>query len=372
MAVYRRGKKWRAVVDLPRGADGRRNQLTKLFATKREAEEWEASTRVELSATAFVEPGKMTVGQYLQQWLDATLPSLKHATRDTYTRVISRWTPVIGEVPLAKLTPLAVQRAVNALATELSAATVRGHYAVLRTALKQAHAWGLIRDIPTRAVRLPRDPGKEMRCWTETEAGRFLAVASETTRYCALFRLALASGMRIGELLGLRWQDVDWQAGTVRVAQCLSWPTCGEPALVEPKSRRSRRVIDVDPGTMKALRQHQKQQAADRLAAGPDWPDRNLVFVTRTGSFVKPLALTALVHSIARKAGVPDIRFHDLRHTHATLLLRAGRNLKEVSDRLGHSDPAITLRCYAHVLPDQRSEIARVIGNVLDGTSAGR
>lgn len=366
-SVYRRGKVWRAIIDLPHREGDRRKQKSRTCKTRKEAEEWLARTGVEW-ADGFVDPGDLSVESFLHQWLEAVAPSLKPNTLDKYARTVRRWEPLIGRIPIAKLHPMEIQRAVNGLGRETSPGTVRTYFNVLRIATRQGVAWRILGRDPTQGVKLPRDAGREMRCWSEAECGRFLRYVVETTRYAALFRLALASGMRCGELLALRWADVDWPKSAVRVGHSLAVISTGEYIVTEPKTRCSRRTLDLDAGTMSALRHHQRQQAAERLAAGPAWTDLGLVFPTRTGGYVNPTNLRKQFGSFVAGAGVPRIRIHDLRHTHATLLLRQGRNLREVAERLGHTDPAITLRVYSHVLPDQRTESARLIGRVLDSS----
>lgn len=208
-----------------------------------------------------------------------------------------------------------------------------------------------------------------MRCWNERQVTAFLAAIHGWTRYEALFRLALASGMRLGELLGLTWEDLESEVGAVRIQRSLSWPRHGNPELLDPKSRASRRTIALDSTTLAMLHEHRESQEKDRVGAGSAWRGIGLVFCTQEGGFVMERRIQRLMPKAAARAGVPRIRFHDLRHTHATLLLRQGRNVKEVSERLGHANVSITLQTYAHILPDQRVEVARVIGEVLDGAA---
>jgi integrase len=366
-SVRRRGRSWRAVIDLPHGEGGRRRQRTATFPTRREAEEWLARVATEAGKGVVVDPGRLTVGEYLSRWLETSAPSLKPTTVSAYRTEVGRWLRLIGHLPADKVSGMQVQMAVNQLAEHLAPATVRHAYGVLRTAMRQGVEWGVLGRNPCSGVRLPRLGHREMQCWSEVEAAQFLHAIRGRTRHETLFRFALATGMRIGELLGLRWDDVDWTKSEIRVVRSLSWPSGGQPELVDPKTQSGRRVIAVDPATLEALRSHRKRQATERLKAGSAWHDLGLVFSRRDGGYLSYRDLHRLLAANARRAGVPRIRIHDLRHTHATILLRAGRNVKEVADRLGHNDPSVTLRVYSHVLPDQRVEAARVIARVLDG-----
>jgi integrase len=365
-SIRKRGKGYIAVVDLPREEGGKRRQKLRRFRARRDAEQWLAEMLGAVHGGFVPDPGQLTVAQYLDRWLEAVAPSLKPNTRRNYTVANARWKKRIGRVPLAKLTPLQVQLAVNDMATTLAAATVRRSLATFRTAMAQGISWGVVPRNMADAVKAPRG-SREMRCWDERQVTAFLAAVQGWTRYAPLFRLALATGMRLGELLGLQWDDIDWQASTVHIRRSLSWPRYGRPELLTPKSAASRRTVSVDSTTLAILREHRDRQEQERAAAGGAWANRNLVFCTEDGGFVMERRVQRLMPKAAALAGVPRIRFHDLRHTHATLLLRQGRNVKEVSERLGHANVSITLQTYAHVLPDQRAEVARVIGDVLDG-----
>lgn len=282
-----------------------------------------------------------------------------------YGVVSGRWRKALRNVPLRNLTPLAIQRTVNDMATTLAPVTTRTSYTVLRTARRQAVQWGILSKSPAAGVKVPGSEAAMSR-WNEAEAACFARAVQGATRYAPLFRLAVASGMPLGELLGLRWDDVDLEQGVVSVTHSLSWPRGGEPELVAPKTARSRRRISIDPGTVAALRHHRAEQSAQRLAKGPAWPDLNLVFCTPRGGYVRQEIVERALHVLEKASDLPQIRFDDRRHTHATILLRQGRIIKEVSDRLGHANIAITLQRYSHVLPDQQAEMACVMGHVLD------
>ena len=364
-SVTKRGNKYMARVDLPRGRGGERRQKTRTFRTRREAEDWLAKTIMELG-TGY-SPTDLTVSQYLDHWLQAARPTLKIGTPRTYTLEIRRITDRLGSRPLAKVTPLDVQRMLAALPAEWAPATRHGMFRVFRAAMRQAVTWGMVLRDPTAGVRALSAAARSPAAWTESETARFLA-AARASRHAALFHLALATGMRQGELLGLRWQDVDMAAGTVHVRHSLTWPSKEAPRLEEPKTRGSRRQIPLDAATVDMLRAHRKRQLQERLAVGPAWEDHDLVFASRRGRFLRRETGRDIMRGLCRKADVPLIRFHDLRHTHATLLLRAGVSPKVVAERLGHTSVKITLDVYSHVLPDMQEAAVRA----LDGLFANR
>ena len=365
-SVRKRGTSWRAVIDLPSGEGGKRQQRTATFATKREAEEWLARTATEAgTGTPSQAAGAMTVRGYLETWLDGVAPSLKPQAAEDYRAAARRVCSEMGDALLKDLAPPAVQAAVNRLAARYAPKTVKGSLAALRMATRQAVDWGYVKEDPTRRVRTPREVEQEMVCWDEEQAVAFLREVKKRSRHAMFFHLALATGMRYGELAGLQWSAVDLDRGVLHVRWEMSRLPGRAPVLEEPKTKASRRAITIDPATVAALRWHREQQEEERARAGDGWQNRNLVVGTRTGGFADASDLRARLHRVAASAGVPPIRIHDLRHTHATILLRQRHSAKEVAQRLGHADATMVLRRYAHVLPDQQEAVARTIGQVL-------
>ncbi|MDA8144805.1 MAG: tyrosine-type recombinase/integrase, partial [Thermaerobacter sp.] len=332
------------------------------FRTRREAEDWLA--RVVVDVGDGYAATDLTVGQYLDQWLEAIRATLKPGSVRAYATEIRRITDRLGGRSLAKLTTLDVQRMLAALPAEWAPATRHGVYRVLRAAMRQAVRWGMLPRDPCMGVRVPAARPRDFSVWTSNEVTRFLAAAA-ASRYNALFRVALATGMRQGEILGLRWEDVDLKAGVVHVRHTLTWLTHETPRLEEPKTRSSRRQIPLDATTLDMLRTHRKRQLQERLAAGPVWEEHGLVFCTKGGHFVHRQPLQDIMPPLCRKAGVPVIRFHSIRHSHATLLLRAGVSPKVVAERLGHSSIKTTLDVYSHLLPDMQEAAVRVLDDLL-------
>ena len=362
---------WTVVVDLPRDPDTgkRRQKWVAVRGTKRDAERALAEMIAQVEKGFLgAAPAKMTVGGYLDKWLEAIGGTVRPTTAAKYAIEIRRLKPAVGNILLSRLTPADVQAAAARLPETLAPSTRRRTFDTLRAALRQAVEWGLVARNPLTGIKPPSAPVKEMRVWTEDQATRFLE-AAESSRYYALLYLALATGMRSGELLGLVWNDIDFAAGTITIRRTLAGVSGGAPVWQDPKTRAARRKLPIDPHTVEVLRQHRKRQAEERLKAGPAWRDHGLVFCTQSGRPVIHTNLYYLVRGVAKRAGVPSIRFHDLRHTHATLLFRQGVHPKVVAERLGHSRVAITLGTYSHVLPDTQAEAARVIGLVLAGGS---
>jgi len=308
---------------------------------------------------------RQTVGQYLASWLDAVRPSLRPRTFSRYEQYIRlHAVPELGRLPLARLSPQHLQRLyASRLAAGLSPTTVGHLHAVLHRALAQATRWGLVvRNVASLATR-PRAQRQEMVTFSPEQAGSFLE-AAQGDRYAALYTLALTTGMRQGELLALRWRDLDLEARTVQVRATLQRTRDGF-AFTEPKTTSSRRQVALTRAAVDALRRHRARQLEERLAAIA-WEDNGLVFANEVG---RPVEATNLLrrsfHPLLERAGLPHIRFHDLRHTAATLLLAQGMHPKIVAEMLGHSAIAVTLDLYSHVTPTMQRQAADAMDAIL-------
>ncbi len=313
---------------------------------------------------------QMTLSQYLDQWLQmAAKPRVSERTFSDYQDILTRYVrPALGRRILSQVKPLNIQALYSEMQERgLSARTVRYTHAILTSALKQAVKWRMLTHNPAQLVDLPKLQRKEMKALTREEAGRFLSAASED-RYGVLFAIALATGMRPEEYLALQWKDVDLERGTVSVRRTLCWRRLGGGWYFgEPKTARSRRQIPLPFSLVRALVEHKRRQAEERLKAGPDYQNLDLVFATAQGG---PVLLSNLFRRhfkpLLRHAGLDDsIRLYDLRHSCATLLLEANENPKVVSERLGHASITLTMDTYSHVLPSMQQAASEKIENLL-------
>jgi integrase len=304
---------------------------------------------------------RQTVAQYLEAWLTGTAQHrLRPRTFIRYQQLVRTHTlPTLGKLPLAKLTPQHLSQLYDAKrAAGLAPRSVQFLHAVLHSALKQALRWGLLPRNPAAAVQAPRPQRRPMQALDAEQAGRLLTAAADDP-LGALYVLALMTGMRQGELLGLQWADVDGEAGRLTVRHTLQWHPGGRWTLDEPKTGHSRRTIRLPASALGALRAHRARQAADRLALGAAWADLGLVFPNGVGRPLRPANLADRTHrKLLARAGLPAIRFHDLRHTYATLALGSGVPVKVVSETLGHASITLTLDTYSHVLPDMQDDAA--------------
>jgi integrase len=371
-------RKWRArYVD----AEGRRRSATsskpgRVGAREAAARRDEALRRASLGIT---NDPKLTVADLLERWLrDVAAVKLRPRSLERYEGIVRRQLiPALGTIRLRSLTPPHIARAYAGLARprevtinhagsrrseerSASAASLRYAHAVLHGALSQAVAWRLIERNPATGASLPRPTTPEMRPLSPPEARRFLE-AAEGHPLEPLFTLAITTGLRQGELLALRWRDVDWRARRLGVHHTLVRMD-GRWWLGEPKTAKSRRSVEVTDPTLELLRAHWARQAERMLAMGHRMSDDDLVFCDAAGEPLWGRHLTTLqLKALLRQAGLPPIRFHDLRHTFATLQLAAGTNPKIVSEVLGHKEVAITLDRYSHALPTlQTTAMARL------------
>jgi integrase len=345
---------------------GRR--LSHTAETKREAERWIRETLLKAEQGLLpAEAGRVTVGQFLDRWLEAKAPALRPKTLEYYRDFVRLYLkPVLGGLRLWDLRPDHLQALyADMLKRGLKPATVRLRHATIRTALNDALRWGLAARNVAQAVRPPRPERREMKTWTPEEARRFLeAVAG--SRLEAAYRLALCCGLRLGELAGLKWEDIDLEPASLQVRRTLLWTgrLGGEDGVFygEPKTARGRRQVELPAQVVEALRRRrQLAQKEERLLAGPRWQESGHVFTTLQGKPLDPRIIQKDFAEWVRKAGLPRIRFHDLRHTCATLLLSQGVHPKVVQELLGHSQISVTLDTYSHVLPTLQAQAARAM-----------
>ncbi len=350
---------------------GKRRQRSKTFNTKREAENERAKWLVEIERGTAIEGSKMTVGEYLDHWL-ATIA--RHSVRETSyqayeTTICVHVKPALGSIALQRLTPAQVQEFyANALTAGRSAVVVHKCHLRLSQALRQAVRWQMVSRNVCDAVDPPRVTHKQAATWTAEEVKKFLVFA-EKDGYHPYWLLAVATGMRRGELLGLRWQDIDIARSRVHVRQSVTVGNKGAPIFQEPKTPKARRVIPIPVEVAAALQAHRVRQNAIRLACDA-WRDHDLVFTVADGGPINPGNLLRNLRALAKKAEIPPLNIHALRHTHATLLLQQGQNAKVIQERLGHANISMTLSTYAHVLPDMQEHASDAIGAMLFGETA--
>ncbi|HKX69876.1 MAG TPA: tyrosine-type recombinase/integrase [Acidimicrobiales bacterium] len=360
--------------------DGQRRQISGgPFPRKVDAEAWlRDELRLAREGRATV-PRRITVAELLDDWLAVARRKLAPTTLAEYERItLARLRPHIGHHRLTELRPAHIAEMLEALRQPganrrgtnrdhgLSETTLQHTLGVLRTALGWAVRQRLISHNPAEDVDRPQRENREMRTWSADELARFLDHAADD-RLHPLFRLAAFTGMRRSELLGLRWPDVDLEAATISVRRTRTRVSYEMHEAARTKTKAGTRVVDIDLATVVVLRRWAKAQKAERLAWGPAYTDSGYVFTAEDG---RPLHADSVANRFARlvrAADVPPIRFHDVRHTHASLLLAQGTPVLDVSRRIGHASAAMTLDVYGHVVPGQGQRAAAAFADLVGG-----
>lgn len=308
----------------------------------------------------------LKLGEYLRRWIeDSVKDTVRSTTYERYEQIVRKHiAPVLGSVKLKEVTPAHVRGLYKDKLKELSPRTVQYIHVTLHKAVKQAVKDGLIPRNASEAVKSPQVNREEIQPLSPEHA-KVLLEAVRGDRLEALYVLAIHTGLRQGELLGLKWEDVDFEAGKLRVRRTLT-TTAEGPVLAAPKTKGSKRSVALTNAATEALRSHLDRQLEEIDRAGNLREENGLVFASEMG---KPLdrryITTHCFKPLLKRAGVPQVRFHDLRHTCATLLLSKNINPKIVSEMLGHASIAITLDTYSHVLPNMQSEAAKALEDAL-------
>ncbi|GED67736.1 site-specific integrase [Brevibacillus reuszeri] len=359
----KRGSYWSFTVDIGRKTDGSRNQKTKGgFRTKREAEQACAELITQLTKGDYLEPSKKTVQEAMEAWLNTILQStLRISTYDNYSKaIVKRIIPALGKLKLKDVHSDHIQSFYLALVKEgLSSEYIRYLHSILKSFFTyQMRLQNITKNVVELAIP-PRIGRKEQRTWSINEAVRFLEVAKEDTQsYYIVYLLALYTGLRRGEILSLRWKDCDLNQGKISVCQTLYYSN-QQFHFLEPKTSRSNRLVSIPDTVVEILKTYRLKQEKHKREMGSAYEDYDLIAANEIGQPINPRSLTGHFRRMIQKASVPKIRFHDTRHTHATILLKLGEHVKIVSERLGHSNAAMTMNVYSHVTSDMQKEAAK-------------
>jgi integrase len=309
---------------------------------------------------------RQTVGQYLSYWLDESVKSTRRSTtyRSYEQNVRLHLNPQLGRVQLQELTPQHVQALMNdKLEGGLAPRTVAIMHETLRCALNQAMKWGLVPRNVADLVTPPRVHRDGIVPLSTEEAGSLLE-AAKGHRLEVMFSVAVAVGLRLGEIRGLRWSDIDFESRTLYVRNQLQYVD-KQWTFVEPKSRQSRRAIILPQFALIALRGHRTRQLEEQLAAGPAWQGWDLVFCSNVGGPLDDSNARRVLRKLIAKAGLRHFRFHDLRHTCASFLLAQNAHPRVIMEILGHSQISLTMDTYSHVMPSLKSDAADEMDRVL-------
>lgn len=358
-SIFKRGDRWVAQVG------SGENRETAYFQKQQDANKWRHEKIEQRKNRLLLAGSKTQLAVFLEDWLEVKKTSIRPNTYSDYAYTARNHIgPVLGKNKLCDLTPNHLQ----ALYTEelkkgKSARTVIGIHAVMHCALQHALKLGLVPRNVADSVTRPKIPRKEMKVLDQDQALRLIQQA-ESSRYQLLFWFAITTGLRLGELFGMKWEDVNWQNRKIQIKRQVQRRK-GGLEFCEPKSETGRRIITLGTTTINKLKNHYISQQKEIIEVGDKWKNNDLIFCTPIGTPLEPANVLKALKKCLRDAGLPQIRFHDLRHTAATLMLLEGINPKIVQERLGHSDISMTLNTYSHVLPSMQEEAAEKMDELL-------
>ncbi|NNE98000.1 MAG: site-specific integrase [Pyrinomonadaceae bacterium] len=346
---------WLVRIFLGRNAEGKRQYFSKtIHGAKKDARKFLTAKLREKDLGVFVEPASTSLSDFLDRWLEQIAKNkLRERTFDNYESLIKNHIrPKLGLKRLCDIQSYEIQKLYNEMIkAKYSPKTIKHVHNVLSSALKQAVRWKMLIQNPCDLCELPRMERTEMKYFSREETAKFLKTAKDD-KYFAIFLVAIETGMRPEEYLGLKWKDIDFENGNLSVRRALVSQKGGGFIFTEPKTKNSRRNLPLSKTVVDTLKAHRRKQLEERFKLGADYENLNMVFATGIG--------TPLLHGnflrrhfkpIRDKAGLPKIRLYDLRHTTATLLLLDGEHPKVVQERLGHASIVLTLDTYSHVLP---------------------
>lgn len=370
--IQQRGSNtWRVFLSLGWNQEkGRYDKLTfTVHGTKQDAEQALVRKLAALGRGPIPNASRITVAEYLEYWLAEHVSSLRPKTQRWYTQIVRNHVmrSALGRIKLSRLSPLDIQRYLREIGKlnadgeptgeRPAANTVHAHYRTLHAAFASAVAWNMLDWNPVERVAPPKKEKHRAKALKPEEAAKLLAEAEKRGRY-ALYLTAITQGLRIGEVLALKWDDIDFEAGTMRVDETLQRGG-PNPVFGPVKTESGERILKMPEHLQAVLQAHRAEQAKARLALGPEWCELGLVFTTWRGTAIAPRNLHRQFKGMLKAVGLPtSLRPHDLRHTSATLLIKSHVPIKTVSARLGHSGTGITLDLYGHVLDEMEDEAA--------------
>jgi integrase len=356
--------KWRVQIMFKGG------RLSTTVATRTEAQDWLRTTNNQIENGLTIKGANTQFGEFLDEWLATAKPRVTEHSLRTYEQIVRKHIrPGLGNIRLRDLNPSVIQRFYDRKVAEgLGLRTVQRTHTIIHAALNSAMKLGLLGRNPDNATTPPKPKRKEMKYLDAAQVKKLLDTARNSgDRNYALCYLAVSTGMREGELLGLRWDDVNLAQGILNVRFNLRRLSSGVLSLQHPKTKTSTRSIKIGRQTAEILQLQRIRNSMDAEKSGQLWKDQNFVFPSTVGTPMDPTNLLKAFRKLLRLAGLPKIRFHDLRHTAASLMLNNGVDVLIASQRLGHAKPSITLDVYGHLIPSMQSHAAEVLETLLSG-----
>jgi integrase len=359
--IRKRGNAWSFTVDIGRDArTGKRKQKSQSgFKTKKEAQAALAELVNDVEKGNYHEPEKKKFKEFVLEYLEKTyINRVKPSTYETnYTIVTIHLIPYFGDVDINQIDQFLVHDFYNEkIKAGFSSHYIQDMHGVMRLLLRVAYKWKILKEDIASRLEPPKLKKKEMKVWSIEQVNTFLKFTKHS-RYHPIFYLAAYTGMRKGEILGLTWDDIDFEDRSISVNKTL-YRVKNENFLQEPKTASSIRKIYMDDDIIRLLKKQKVKQNLERLKFGGAYKEHNMVFAQETGETVNPHGVNSLFARFIKQQGLPHIRFHDLRHTHATILLQMGYNPKIVAERLGHASVRTTLDVYSHVTEPMKKDLS--------------
>lgn len=376
--IRKRGDSWQICIESGRDpiTGKRKRTYETVDGTKKEAKKRMHELAHKIETGQYIEPSELTLKEFLLKWLEDYCESnLAPSTFESYEMIIkTHLIPVLGNIKVENLEPMHVKRyqthklksgRKDGKEGGLSKRTVQYHHRVLSKALKHAVRWKVMDNNPCNYIDAPSPDKPEIHSLSQEQIDKLLNIA-ENWVYDLIY-IAVFTGMRRGEILALRWKDIDFKEKVIQVKQSVTKPTGKDLIFRQPKNKSSIRPINVDDGVIKILKRKRREQKENKLRAESKYNNEydNLVFRGAFGKPILPRRATRRFNLTAKKAELSDFRLHDLRHTHATLMLKAGVHPKIVQERLGHSTISQTLDTYSHVIPSMQKEAVQKLKNSL-------
>jgi integrase len=360
--IRKRGDKYSFTVDI--GKDprtGKRKQKTVSgFRTKKEAQVALAELVTDVDKGNYLEPEKRKFKEFALNYIENIYRErVKKSTYEvTYNVLIAQLIPYFGETDLNDIDQFMIHEFYKEKKEKYASAYIQRMHELLRLILRVAYKWEVLQKDISSLIEAPRLIKKKMNVWTIDQVNAYLDF-TQHSRYHPIFFLAAYTGMRKGEICGLTWDDIDFENKCISVNKTLSYITSEKSYILQtPKTRSSNRIIYMDEDIIKVLKKQRYHQNLEKLKYGGVYQDHNMVFAQETGDYICMPGVNCLFLRYIRQTELPRIRFHDLRHTHATILLQMGVNPKIVADRLGHTSVKITLDTYSHVLPSMQQDLS--------------
>ncbi|MEW4275530.1 site-specific integrase [Priestia megaterium] len=349
---------------------GKRKQIRRRgFETKRHAMDAMTKMKAEILSNDFLDLTTMTYSTYMNEWFEGRQNHLQKTTFEIhsiyYQNVIK---PKLGHFKIQQMTPLHIQKFINELVNQNSYSehTIHLIYRIISASLKKAKIIKLLKDNPASGITLPKIRKKEMNVWSLEQVNHFINESKKTKRLtrCYIgFLIALLTGMRQGEIMGLRWKDIDMESQIIYIRQTL---TQDAEIKYGAKNDSSIRSIHISNKLISELKVYRKRVFAEKLLLGQEYNDFDLVICTQSGKPMIPRNFRKEFYNLTEKISLPKIRFHDLRHTHATILIQQNVNVKLISERLGHAEIGTTLDTYSHVLPNMQKIVSDELDKIIE------